>query len=61
MRCKAFAYYFFDKENGSISNYDGTNSLTLFYSDGKYERSFYRIRYLIMLKSNIQTSVLINI
>ena len=33
--------------------YDSTKYVALFYSNEKYERSFDKIRYLIMLKSNI--------
>ena len=38
----------FDKIDGYLRKYDGTNPLALFHYDGKHER----IRYLIMLKSN---------
>ena len=51
----------FDKINGYIRKYDGTKYVGLFYSGKTFKRIFYRIRYLIMLKSNIQTFILINI
>ena len=42
----------FDKV-GYIRKYDVTKYLVVFYSDEKYKRTFHRIRYLVMLKSNI--------
>ena len=42
----------FDKIDGYLRKYDGTNPLALFHYDGKHERISDRIRYLIMLKSN---------
>ena len=42
----------FDKIDGYLKKYDGTNPLALFHYDGKHERISDRIRYLIMLKSN---------
>ena len=42
----------FDKIDGYLRKYDGTNPLALFHYDGKHERMSDRIRYLIMLKSN---------
>ena len=44
---------FFDKEGGCIREYDGTKYLAFFHSNEKHERIFDRIRYLVMLKSNI--------
>ena len=43
----------FDKEDGYIREYVGTKYVALFDSDEKIERYFDRIRYLIMLKSNV--------
>ena len=42
----------FDKIDGYLRKYDGTNPLALFHYDGKHETISDRIRYLIMLKSN---------
>ena len=42
----------FNKIDGYLRKYDGTNPLALFHYDGKHERISDRIRYLIMLKSN---------
>ena len=42
----------FDKIDGYLRKYDGTNPLALFHYDGKHERISDRIRYLIILKSN---------
>ena len=46
------AHIIFDKIDGYLRKYDGTNPLALFHYDGKHERISDRIRYLIMLKSN---------
>ena len=43
----------FDKIDGCIREYDGTKYLALFHSNEKYERIADRIRYLIMINSNI--------
>ena len=43
----------FDKVDEYVKKYNSTKYLTLFHSGEKYERVFGRIRYLIMLKSNI--------
>ena len=43
----------FDKVDGCIRKDDAANYLALFHSDEKYERIYDRIRYLIMLKTNI--------
>ena len=43
----------FDKVDEYVKKYSSTKYLALFHSDEKYERVFGRIRYLIMLKSNI--------
>ena len=43
----------FDRIDRYLRKYDGTNPLALFHYDGKHERISDRIRYLIMLKSNI--------
>ena len=43
----------FDKINGYIRKYDGTKYVGFFYSGKTFKRIFYRIRYLIMFKSNI--------
>ena len=51
----------FDKVDGCMRKYDSTKYLALFHSAEKYERNFDRIRYLIMLKSNIYTFILIYI
>ena len=42
-----------DKVDRYIRKKSGANYLALFHPDKKYERVFNRIRYLIMLKSNI--------
>ena len=43
----------FEKVDGYIRKYDGTKYLALFHSDESYERIFDKIRYPVMLKSNI--------
>ena len=43
----------FDKVDGYIRKDEGTTCLTLYHSDEKYQINFDRIRYHIMLKSNI--------
>ena len=43
----------FDRVDGYIRKYDGTKYLVLFHFDVTYKRIFDKIRYLIMLKSNI--------
>ena len=42
-----------DKVDGYIRKNDSTKCLALFHSNQKYARIFDRVRYLIMLKSNI--------
>lgn len=43
----------FDKIYGYIRKYDSNECVALFYSDEKYEWIFDRVRYAIMLKSNV--------
>ena len=43
----------FDKVDEYIRKYDRTKYLTLFYSNERWKRNLDRIRYIIMLKSNI--------
>ena len=43
----------FDKIYGYIRKYDSNECVALFYSDEKYEWIFDRVRYAIMLKTNV--------
>lgn len=52
VQCKA-SQIIFDKIDGYIRKYDSNECIASFHSDEKYERIFDRVRYAIMLKSNV--------
>ena len=54
--CKGFAYYF-NKLDRHIGKFNKTKYIPLTHSNEKYNKMFNRIRYLIMLKSNISNVV----
>ena len=51
----------FDEEDEYVRKYDGTKYLAFFHSDEKLDRTFEKIRYLVVLKSIIQTFIVIDI
>ena len=51
----------FVKAEEYVENYDGTKYLASFHSDKKYETIYEKIKYLLVLKSNIPDNYFHNI